>query len=981
MTTRRIDTHILQDFEQKTQITDSFNSVEVKFYNSPKATVFSITFQGPFILLQVGQTIQYSIFIHFFTPNLEKDKVTITFRLMTNPEKCHTFKFSSAEDATTFRSDCFSIERIFQTFCLEELDSKMLTFSENYMVLMPNSKQPAYLPVTLQINQERNTSKAHLIITTPNEAANKKKKKDKNEPTTINISFELKGYPILEAMQPYKAPPEFPHSAGIILVSVEIKSTAKETYYIITRSKEEAMSLVMSISALCSMNGNFAPPKSKNFPERSKSTISNPPTESTTSKTLKTVHTAPQIPKQALPEQPIEETPQINEEEITRHRHHSIVLVNKPVPNKPTLSSTNKGKTSRAYSHKQVFQMPQFSEDDNLLKEIDTILAMKDQENQQFRDLVNTARLARGRTNTLSRRKTVTESPSRKGTLRVKDFAHIYDESETEKQPRVSSFEFEEDKTSLITQENRIDSLNQYEEMLAPIEKEINIINETKSNLQKERDHDIALPDFETFIENHVIKKEDIDLLSETTSSIELEKCIESLDSFESNFLTIEPSPEDKTTDEIVQESIELLAHPWAEKTGEQILASICDVNSIQASSSTLNFFEFATSESPKSLAIDELIAVTQSINLLGLNKISLDTMGPDNEKIGQKLLALVAAMFLNGQREFQRFNDLSSNDLDLLSSFANEIHTFICSMDDMKQIDSEVSKLSKPQEETGMVFNIGSVTCAMASLFLNTGLLIEFLRGAQKNDNWVNRYYLPTSFLASNELVQLSIAILTPLFRTTEFFFDIPLSFDVLANQPPHFIDTMIKNPIQGYLEVNPQILNSMNISSNLKLPNSSGSSTPISFDSLAMLSSSGINEDTSNRSVNFQLYTNAIQDQFQYYLKQGFRVSLFSDAQREFQFICEAASGCYNIDGWDQFVEVTKTLKTQSNVTTRNSIITEWISKGLENHLIHKWLLFLALDQDIVKKYYYNGCLFSDPFKLKYAISCIESTYTRKT
>lgn len=974
---------LLNAIQEQVQVSSVFKSIKFENNNTKFSSTYDLSFVGPFISLSDSQISCFHIFLpNFLTLIDSRQPEKVLFLLTTNQKPQYNFIFSTKDDAKKFYDSSLTIVEHLQPL-LQNINLNFCKINEEFITLLPNTTQISSSNVF--VGFEKGSTGNHAILNViPNndtKKAKKPKRIGKSKQKENVFYLELKYSSKINVTQPTEIPKIFGENT-FCKITTEIYQNENEKCLILCKTVEESLNLILSIYFL---SNSLQDLNSQKFLDTAK---------------LPTIFLTPPKPSPSLFKSVDQESKQKVTllSEIQKEKQLKIEIK----PSSPTrqgkclyrpdtiiiaddlLASPEKNRKDESLSKTK--NKEKVEADDDFILEFEEVIVSNAKRDKLSQRLIDFERSTRSRTNTLSkkggsgyrrRRTTIV----RRGNINLNEFvSKDQKNNEIENNNEIEFNYF----TPSTTKSSDFDG--DCEKSLNSVNKMIMSIEEERKKAQQKKSIEDSLPDFETFVKELNPSKSAFMSDGDASINAQLDKTFEILksNSYDDQFTSIKQlNRKLEKNDEIVKKSIDFFSGFSLQASEEEKsdLFEFFDFNSFPS----YNQDEFKLSVEPRLDFINRLVNIIQAIEVKKITKLYSDTGGQKKEQIGQNLTALIAAIFLNGLRGFEKVNDISSREKEVCNNLIGSIRIISGSMPKLVGIVGQMINMVSNSDSSNSGCDIATLASVLAALMLNEGILIQFLRTIQKNDDWVSRFYLPTSIMASSDLINMSIVLLTPIFCNIQFLLSIESAGSCLFNKSANFIDTLIKTPIQGFLEVDPFILVSMDQKqSNSMTPSPSGGISSIS----SMSSASNLYLDLSNSKVASDYrssFQRAIVHQFAFGLKPFF--IKIPEKQRQFSFINDVSSSTSsslvsqskNKQEWKEFVETTKFLKSTNGMMIKemNYIIEEWVSIGLEKKMLHTWFLFLGVNTDIVAKYYYPCSTFADPYRLKFVTKAILKFY----
>lgn len=985
---------LLNAIQEQIHDENVFKSIKFENVNTKYSSTYDLSFLGLFLSLSENQIPSFSIFLPNYLSLIDsRQPEKVLFLLASNQKSQYNFIFSTKDDAKKFYDISLTILERLQSLS-QNINLNFCKVNEELICLLPNSSQISNSNVFVGFEKDNSGNHAVLNVEsiTDSKKGKKPKKTSKSKQKEKGFYLELKMSSKINVTQPAEIPKTFGENT-FRKVTAEVYQNENEKCLILCKTVEESLNLILSIYFL---SHSLQDLNSQKFMETSKlpTIFLTPPKpspsffKSVDQETKPKVSLLSEIKKEKQIKMPqIEIKPQ----SPTRLIRPDTVIIPDDVfaTSVPNTNIDNSKKSPLPPSQAKKKEKEEKEKGDDFIIEFEEIIVSNAKENKMSQRLIDYERSTRSRTNTLSRKSTVGSSRrrstiTRRGNINLKDFKkrdeknNNNDENDNENVIDFSYFR-PSSTSSADIDGNCENSLEKVNKMIISIEDE-------RKKIKKNQSVEDSLPDFETYIKNLSLIKPEMVTQGNSSNNALLEKAYETLESnsYDDNFTSIKQSSKKiEKTEEIVKKSIDFFSEfsvqSGPECTDDKEIFDFFDFKSFPA----YNYDEFIISSEPHLNFIDKLVSIIQSIEVKKITKLYSDTGGLKRDQIGQKLTAIIAAIFINGLRGFDRANDISSRDYEVCNTLIGSIRIISGTIPDLVAIVNQMTKMVKNGESKNSGCDIATLAAVLAAMMLNEGVLIRFLRTVQKNHEWINRFYLPTSIMASPHLINMSIVLLTPLFCNVQFLLSIESAGNCFFNKSPKFVENIVKTPIQGFLEVDPFILLSMD---HYKKVSSTPSSSGISSIS-SMSSASNLYLDLSNNknAADFRsAFQHSVVHQFAFGLKQSF--IKVPEKQRQFAFINEVANSNQQIvcksknkEAWKEFVETTKFLKSNNGVMIKemNYIIDEWVSIGLEKKLLHIWFLFLGVNTEILNKFYHPCSTFADPYRLKFVTKAIVKFY----
>ena len=305
---------------------------------------------------------------------------------------------------------------------------------------------------------------------------------------------------------------------------------------------------------------------------------------------------------------------------------------------------------------------------------------------------------------------------------------------------------------------------------------------------------------------------------------------------------------------------------------------------------------------SPFTPFVNDLSAVVESINLMDTKVLYYDN------DTSRKLVFLVASLLLNGLKGLK---ELSNREL--LIPAMRELQEFCPGFKDI------VDRASKESD-------VASQASVIASMLLNTNNLVPFLKQVTKHDTWISKYYHVSAQIASESLIDMTIAMLTPVMSSVEFLLgERPRA---VSGADANDVYTFITSPAFGYLEM------------------------------------SEVNSEE-------QLVT-ALSKQLLYGVKQS-KSQGYGILPPQFQFIVAVAKQKHasNDTNWQQFADETTAISDQAlSSANRQDLHEDWIRASMNHGNLLPRLLYLVLSKDVVADFYHEYASMRDPYRANYVI-----------
>lgn len=998
---------LLNAIQEQLHDTQIFKSIKFENNSSKFSTSYDLSFFGPFISLSEKQITCFSLFLPNYLPLIDsRQPEKVMFLLASNQKLQYNFIFPSKDNAKKFYDASITIFENFQPL-VQNVNINFCKINEDFIVLLPDSNQIEHSNVFLGFERDSTGSRAVLIIKPINDPkkAKKLKKTSKSKKKENDFRLELKISSKINITQPAEIPKSFGENT-FRKVTTEVYQNENEKCLILCKTVEESLNLILSIYFLSHSTLDLSSPKFIEATKSPKVFLISPRASTSLYKSsepkiipnpkpkasfLSEMEKDKQIKLPAIEIYPIGKEKQIKGPCLIRPE--TVIIADDVSVN---INQNNKiSKNESEKSHVPTTQKSNNDEiNDDFILQFEEVIVSNSKESKLSQRLIDYERSARSRTNTLSR-KNSQNNPRRRST--VKRRGNINLESIRKKEDKNDENDNNDEIDFSYFKPNNASSTDfdgNCEKNLENISKMIGFLEKERKKAEKNQSIEDSLPDFDTFIKGMSSTKSEMIIQGDASVNAQLEKSFEILqsNSYDDHFTSFKQSSKKlEKTDEIVQKSIEFFSdisiEPEKDIKCEAKFFEFFDFNSYPS----YNHEEFELSIEPHLEFLDKLVNIIQSIEVKKITKLYSDT----GDQIGQNLTALVAALFINGLRGFDRVNDISSRDYEVCINLANSMKVISGSVPGLIGIVNQLFKMINFENGSNSC-DIATLASALAVLMLNEGIFINFLRAIQKNDDWINRFYFPTSIMASSNLINMCIVLLIPLFCNTQFLLSIESSGSCLFNKSANFIDTIVKTPAQGFLEVDPFILLSMGPSSSILASSLSNSSTsflstsnsgnvPPSISSMNSLPRLQFDlTDTKNAADFRSAFHHSIVHQFSFGLKPSF--IKIQDAQRQFSFINEVSTSSIqpgpkskNRAEWKEFVETTKLLKNTNGMMIKEMsyVIEEWVSIGLEKKMLHIWLLFLGVNTDIVNKFYYPSSTFADPYRLKFVVKAIVKFY----
>ena len=311
---------------------------------------------------------------------------------------------------------------------------------------------------------------------------------------------------------------------------------------------------------------------------------------------------------------------------------------------------------------------------------------------------------------------------------------------------------------------------------------------------------------------------------------------------------------------------------------------------------------ELVDSVSPFTPFVNDLSAVVESINLMDTKVLYYDN------ETSRKLVFLVASLLLNGLKGLK---ELSNREL--LIPAMRELQEFCPGFKDI------VDRASKESD-------VASQASVIASMLLNTNNLVPFLKQVTKHDSWISKYYHVSAQIASESLIDMTIAMLTPVMSSVEFLLgERPRA---VSGADASDVSKFITSPAFGYLEM------------------------------------SEVNSE--------EQLVSALSKQLLYGVKQS-KSQGYGILPPEFQFIVAVAKQKHasNDTNWQQFVDETTAISDQAlSSANRQNLHEDWIRSSLNHGNLLPRLLYLVLSKDVVADFYHEYASMRDPYRANYVI-----------
>lgn len=986
---------LLKAVQEQVQEQINFDSIKFEVSNSKHSSVYNISFSGFFILVSQNQIFCFNIFLPNFLPFIDTSQLKSVFFLLNSNQKIqYKFIFSTKDEAKKFYDVTLTVLEKFQPL-IKNVNLNFCSIKEELIVLIPNSKQVINADVFIGVEKGNSCNHAVLNVTPildSSKKSKKTKKSDKSKKKEKDFTLELNFSSKINVTQPTDIPIVFGENT-FRKITTEVYQNENEKCLILCKNVEESLNMILSIFFLSYSRQNL---NSNDFAATAKlSSVFLVPLKRPVV-SFKSVDQEMKVKMPVIPVSTMEkkksmpniEIQSVNPPRHTRPNRSDTIIIPDDVSASPKQNENENSKNNQESKKND-----KNDNDDDFIIEFEEIAIENAHENKKMKNLIEFERATKSRANTLSRKNVPKRYRSGSSVVRRGD---ITPDVLNYSMPNVRPQNDEDNEIDYSFFTSNVITNSEFnencEKSIEAVNQTIHYLEEERRKARKNRSVEDSLPDFETYINQLNPPKSEMMIQGDTSLNVQLEKSFEFLNanSYDDQFITIKETNEELTkTDEIVKRSInffsDLPIQSASETKNDNDFFEFFDFKNFPS----YNQNEFKLSSEPRLGFIDKLVICIESIEIKKIKKLYSDTEGQSREQVGQNLTALIASIFINGVRGFERVNDISSRDYEICNNIINSLRAVSGTIPELLGICQQLSKMIKSDDNSNSACDIATLVSALAVLMLNNGIIIEFLRTIQKSDEWISRFYFPTSIMASSQLINNTIILLNPLFCNIQFLLSIESSSTCLFNQPANFIDTIVKAPAQGFLEVDPYILLSMGPISQQAptraFPTPSGNILSLNSISSSPSKPQVIATPKDIHDIDTKSsFLHAIIHQFSFGLKPGF--IKISDSQRQFSFINDVSTSSSisnisekNKNAWKEFTETTKFLKNANGMVFKEMsyVIEEWVSIGLEKKLLHMWLLFLGVHSDIVSKYYYSNSTFADPYRLKFVVKAIIKFY----
>lgn len=307
---------------------------------------------------------------------------------------------------------------------------------------------------------------------------------------------------------------------------------------------------------------------------------------------------------------------------------------------------------------------------------------------------------------------------------------------------------------------------------------------------------------------------------------------------------------------------------------------------------------------------VSEITTVVESINLMETKVIYYDSTP------SRKLVFLVASLFLNGLKGLKELTNRK-----LLMRAMRELLEFCPSFAYI------VDRASKEPD-------VASQASVMACMLLNSDDLVPFLKQVIKHDAWISKYWRVSAQIASETVIDMIVALLTPVMSSIDFILGERTT--VIAEAHPDDVYKFITGPAFGYLEM------------------------------------SEVNSEE-------ELIT-ALSKQLLYGVKQtkikGYGLPV------QFQFVVAVAKQNRNTSdpNWMRFVEETLAISDQAaRFASRQDLHEDWLRSSFNHGNLLTRFLYLILSQEVVADFYNEYSSMRDPYRANYVLRGIARVLNR--